>query len=86
MAYRYCISALSAVDPTAAGEVNAGVNDRLSHDLAQYKDFALSCDNWLSDLGVRVNDFYLKSQGQTEGMDSYGEMVDLLLAEFADIL
>ena len=33
-----------------------------------------------------VNDFYLKSQGQTEGMDSYGEMVDLLLAEFADIL
>ena len=86
MAYRYCISALSAADPTAAGEINAGVNDRLSHDLAQYKDFVLSCDSWISRLGDDVNDIYLKSQGQSEGLDSYGEMVDLLLAEYADIL
>ena len=28
-----------------------------------------------------MNDAYLKSQGQKEGVRSYGRMVDLLLAE-----
>jgi hypothetical protein len=28
-----------------------------------------------------VNDTYLKAQGQTQGVRSYGRMVDLLLAE-----
>jgi hypothetical protein len=28
-----------------------------------------------------VNDAYLKSQGQAQGVRSYGRMVDLLLAE-----
>jgi len=29
----------------------------------------------------RVNDAYLKTQGQADGVRSYGRMVDLLLAE-----
>jgi len=29
----------------------------------------------------RVNDAYLRSQGETQGVRSYGRVVDLLLAE-----
>ncbi|PYQ39239.1 MAG: DUF3810 domain-containing protein, partial [Acidobacteria bacterium] len=29
----------------------------------------------------RVNDTYLKTQGQAQGVQSYGQIVDLLLAE-----
>lgn len=86
MAYRYCISALSAVDSSAAGEVSAGIGENLSRDLAQYKDFALSCDGLISNVSEKVNDSYLKAQGQTAGTASYGALVDLLLLEYADIL
>ena len=34
-----------------------------------------------SKISRRINDAYLKSQGQTEGVRSYGRMVDLLLAD-----
>lgn len=86
MAYRYCISALSAVDSTAAGEVRAGAGENLSRDLAQYKDFVLSCDGLISSVGEKVNDSYLKAQGQPAGTASYGALVDLLLAEYAQLL
>ena len=81
-AYRYCISALSAADSSAAGEVMTGVSSYLSRDLAQYKDFSLSCSGFWSDVGEKVNNLYLKGQGQESGTASYGEMVDLLLAEY----
>lgn len=86
MAYRYCISALGAVDSAASGEINAGVGENLSRDLAEYKDFALSCSGLVSSISEKVNDSYLKAQGQPSGTASYGALVDLLLAEYADIL
>jgi len=86
MAYRSCISALSAVDPEAAGEIQAEVGVNLSHDLASFKDYVLSLDGVIANLGNTVNDSYLKAQGQESGIDSYGEMVDLLLAEYASVL
>lgn len=86
MAYRYCINALSAVNSAAAGEINAGVGENLSRDLAQYKEFSLSCDGLISSISEKVNDSYLKSQGQASGTASYGALVDLLLAEYADVL
>jgi hypothetical protein len=35
----------------------------------------------LGEVQDRVNDAYLKSQGQREGVRSYGRMVDLLVGE-----
>ena len=83
MAYRFCIDALSAADSSAAGDISAGVGTLLSRDLAQYKDYALSYDGTLSKIGEKVNDLYLKSQGESSGTASYGEVVQLLLAEYS---
>lgn len=86
IAYRYCLSALSSLDAAAAGEVSYGAGKNLTHDLAEYKDFLLSCNGFLSKLADKINDKYLKSQGQSEGSGSYGKVVELLLAEYSSAL
>lgn len=86
MAYIYCVNALYAVDADSARAVQAGVNDNLAKDIAQHNESARRYDGVLSKIGDRVNDGYLKSYGQASGTASYGLMVDLLLAAYADVL
>ena len=54
---------------------------------AVLEDFRSASEFWrarrsvVTDVGRLSNDLYLKSQGEAEGVASYGRMVDLLLAE-----
>ncbi|MDR1194733.1 MAG: DUF3810 domain-containing protein [Peptococcaceae bacterium] len=54
------------------------------------RDFAYSADYWrrfrgkTSEIYQRANDYFLKANGQREGMRSYGRMVDLLLAYYKE--
>lgn len=82
MAYIYCINALYQADPNAARQVQAGVGDDLARDIAQHNEHARNYEGFLSDVGERINNSYLKSNGQSAGTASYGLMVDLLLAEY----
>ena len=85
MAYRYCYSALSAVGTTeasaAAARVKNGVSELLYRDLQNYNDFFNSNR---SDTATKVanaaNDTYLKVSGDEDGVASYGEVCDLLVA------
>ena len=86
MAYIYCFNALYSVDADSARTIQSGVNDNLAKDIAQHNESVRSHDGVLADIGSQVNDTYLKSYGQTAGAASYGLMVDLLLAEYADVL
>ena len=38
--------------------------------------------SWLTGVGRASNALYLRSQGQAEGLASYGRMVDLLIADY----
>jgi hypothetical protein len=80
-ASHYVLSALHAVDPAAAAEVQGGRSPAVLRDEAALRAWIARYRGRANELGRRVNDAYLKSQGQAEGVRSYGRMVDLLLAE-----
>lgn len=65
-------SYLAALDSCSAG---------VKRDWAAERAHAERYRTSWSKVSRRINDAYLKSQGQTEGVRSYGRMVDLLLAD-----
>ena len=84
MAYRYCYSALAAVNTTessaAAARVSSGVSEQLRHDLEGFDAFF---DGKRSEAATKVantaNDTYLKASGDEAGISSYGDVCDLLV-------
>lgn len=85
MAYRYCISALATVTSPAAVEarsqVEAGVSDALRYDMAQYDSFYRTRKSeTATKAGDAVNNTYLKTSGDSAGLNSYGEVCDLLVS------
>ncbi len=85
MAYRYCYSALvsngSTASSAAAARVQAGVGELLYRDLASYNKFF---NDHRSDTATKVanvaNDAYLKTSGDDAGIQSYGDVCDLLVS------
>lgn len=79
----YAGNALARVSPThyaaLRGSYADGVNRDIAAESAYWEQFE---DTVTSEVGERVNDAYLKANRQTSGVQSYGEMVDLLLAEY----
>ncbi len=80
MALIHVENALFARDEELYYEVRELYYDRLERDLKDHYDYWHSQEGPVRDAIEEVNDAYLKSQGEESGIDSYGEMVDLLLA------
>lgn len=74
-------NALFTVDREAWREVEAKRSPAVARDLGALRAWAARYEGAASRAAERVNDTYLRSQGQAEGVRSYGRMVDLLLAE-----
>ena len=55
-------------------------------DLAYNNAYWDHFDGKVAEASSRVNDTYLKMQNQTDGVKSYGRMVDLMLAYYRDFL
>jgi hypothetical protein len=77
----YTLGALDAVDRAAAEELARGLDPGVRRDVDAIERWAARHAGPVRDAAERVNDAYLRSQGQAEGARSYGRMVDLLLAE-----
>ena len=80
-ALKYALVALHRMDPDAAAAVRTTLGKGLERDWNATREFWKRYDTVLGDTAMRVNDVYLKSQGQQEGIDSYGLMVGLLVAD-----
>ena len=85
MAYRYCYYALAGVsNPSAAAEavrINGNVNDYLRKDMEDYDNFFKSRESKSATaLADTVNNAYLKASGETDGVESYAQVCDLLPA------
>jgi hypothetical protein len=74
-------NALVAADRDAWTAVEATRSPGVRRDLRALRAWAERHEGPVSRTSERVNDAYLRSQGQAEGVRSYGRMVDLLLAE-----
>lgn len=81
LAYDNAISALRKVDPDAARAIASALSAAVQRDLAQRAEHWAKYEGPVQDVSNAANDTYLKANDQTDGMRSYGRMVDLLLAE-----
>lgn len=76
------MNALYARDPGKYRELEALYSPGVRRDLAQLDAYWNAHEGPTSRVSNRINDQYLKANMQAEGVGSYGQMVDLLLAEY----
>lgn len=69
-------------DPDRFTELAARYSPAVGRDLGFESAFWQAHEGKVSEATNRVNDSYLKANGQKDGVRSYGRMVDLLLAEY----
>lgn len=85
MALRYCYSALdnlgTSTAQNAAQKIYAGINDTLKADLNAYSAWLQDTqDPGAVDFANNLNDAYIKVSGDEKGVESYGEVCDLLVS------
>jgi len=80
-ALAYTLGALREADADAAAAVVLTLGKGLQRDWDASRNFWKRYDTRLGDAALRINDAYLKAQGQQEGIGSYGLMVELLVAD-----
>jgi len=85
-AYIYTINKVYALSPEAAQKIIASQSDKVTLDIKTLNDYVLKYAGPVSDVGDRINDTYLRSMGQADGVQSYGRMVDLLIAYYSSPL
>lgn len=77
----YAMSALAHADRDAYARARHDLSAPLRRDLDALAAWRKRYESRLGEMQDRINDAYLKTQGQAEGVRSYGRVVDLLLAE-----
>lgn len=75
-------NALNDISGEAYNQLYSSYSDGLKRDLEAYREYWNKYDGQTQDTVERINDTYLKQHSQTDGVLSYGRMVDLLLAYF----
>lgn len=79
-AYIYCSNALMKVDRTAASEIWNSVAPGIRADAQAANAHYAQYEGAVQDAAQKVNDVYLKAFSETSGVQSYGEVADLLIA------
>ncbi len=82
LAYSHTASALYAEDKELYRAAVADLSDDVKLDINAKNEYWAKYEGIVADISDAVNDGYLKANGQTDGVKSYGRMVDLLLAEY----
>lgn len=80
----YCMNALYRSDYDTWQEVRPLLAEEAEPDLAADRAFWDSYEGKISEAADRVNDTYLKVNGQVDGVQSYNRMVDLIVAYFGE--
>ena len=78
----YAGNALYKVDPEAYWELHDELDESVRQDLNDNNEFWDRFDTKVAEAATKVNDSYLKANSQTDGVKSYGRMVDLMLAYY----
>jgi len=81
MAARYALIALAETDMAAFKRVRANVSEGVLRDFAAIRAWQERYETKIAEVSSAVNNVYLQAQGESDGVKSYGRMVDLLIAE-----
>ena len=82
--YLHLSNALYTADPEAWAEIWATLSDGARADLAQNNAYWDQFSSPVTTVANTAYDGFLKSYGQEQGMKSYGDVVDLLVAWYED--
>ncbi len=80
LAFAYASNALYGADSDAANAVFSKLSGGVRRDLAYSSAYWKQFEGPVAEASNSVNDRYLKANRQSDGVKSYGRMVDLLLA------
>lgn len=80
----YSMNTLRRADEAAWQEVRAKLAGAVEADLRANSRFWSSYDGAAAEVSNKVNDIYLKANGQQDGVQSYNRMVDLLVAYYQE--
>lgn len=81
LAVIHAMGMLQKYDPESYQRLQTRYSPGVKRDLAGMQKYWRDHQNRVWNLTDRINDYYLKANGQTEGVYSYNRMVDLLIAE-----
>lgn len=81
LAFTYASNALFSADANAANKIFSSLSSGVRRDLAYNSEYWKQFEGPVAKASSRVNDQYLKANSQSDGVQSYGRMVDLLLAQ-----
>ena len=76
----YATNALAKIDREAYAEIGGRLDEGAWEDLRYNNEFWGKYEGKTAEVSNRLNDTYLKMNSQTDGVNSYGRMVDLMLA------
>lgn len=82
MAAMYAMNSLYQADYDRFCELYATYSPRVRRDFAAQSCYWEQFEGPVAEVSDKVNDTYLKANHQTDGVASYGRMVDLLLANY----
>lgn len=83
-AYQTLSNQLYAIDRELYYELTKTLDGRVIYDITAYRAHLNKYSGKISDFSEAVNDTYLKSQGQLNGTKSYGELADLIIAQYLE--
>ncbi len=76
----YCLNALTEADTPRAREIWDMLDARVLADFSAQSDLLRQYDGPIRDIARDVNNGYLRTMAQEDGVKSYGRVVDLLIA------
>lgn len=85
-ALNYVRSALARTAPFYLAEINALLSDSVRRDINSQIDFWNAYRGRAQEVASQMNDNYLRFNGVSEGVQSYGLVVDLLFAYYEHVL
>ncbi|TYQ15912.1 UNVERIFIED_CONTAM: uncharacterized protein DUF3810 [Acetivibrio alkalicellulosi] len=81
LALRYATSALFAHNPERFQSIRDNYSDGVLRDLRAISAYWQKYETPVQEISSSINDTYLRANMQKDGIQSYGRMVDLLIAE-----
>lgn len=80
LALTYSMNALYDADREGFRELRSSYSEGMNRDISAKSEYWKQFETPVASVSTSVNNSYLQSQGQEDGVKSYGRMVDLMLA------
>lgn len=80
MGWIYASNQLYEVDYESYRQIHATLDENVRDDLTANNEFWKKYEGQIAEVSNQINDSYLKANGQTDGVQSYDRMVDLMMS------